>query len=221
MSDSKYIESFSRRGGRLSQRQKNGLAQLNTNPEININLPDDFERFAQNHQVVVEIGFGMGEDLLHRALAYPDVRFIGVDVYPPGVGHLASLIIESSISNIRIAHQDAMDLLRQIPDQKLDAVHLFFPDPWPKKRHHKRRLACQGTFIDLIAEKLKQEGIFYFVTDWESYYEHVNDTYKGWVRSEPIVDRLVSSKYERRGVKLSHEIYELSLSKPLLDHDAF
>jgi tRNA (guanine-N7-)-methyltransferase len=121
--------------------------------------------------VVLEIGFGMGRATAELAAKEPQRNFLGVEVYTPGVGKLLSLIEENDLDNVRIIHDDAIMVLeRMIPEASLDAVHLFFPDPWPKKRHHKRRFV-RPALAELTASRLKPNAYLYMVTDWQEYAE--------------------------------------------------
>ena len=216
MSIKDYIESFARRNGRLSPRQRQGL-ELLADPMFSIDLEHMDQFFTKPGRKLIEIGFGMGDDLLSRAQAHPSDQLIGIDVYPPGIGHILSEAKELGLENLKILRADAMQVLARLPAQSIDAVHLFFPDPWPKKRHHKRRLATQTTFTSLLAHVLHEHGVFYFVTDWADYEEQVSDYYQrmGWqLVAEPIIPRQFKSKYEKRGIGLSHAIYERVFTKP-------
>lgn len=210
-----YIESFARRKGRISDRQQKGLDMLaNGQYGIDLYALDDFKagRF-----LVVEIGFGMGADFLDRALQHPEVAFIGIDVYPPAIGNMVMNIHEQQCANVRIIGQDAMQVLVNMPKESVDALHLFFPDPWPKKRHHKRRMALQMHFHRHLFNALSTQGVFYFVSDWQQYADDVRSLYEhlGWQQGQsPVVRRHSKSKYEKRGLRLEHEITELVYAKP-------
>ena len=210
-----YIESFARRKGRISDRQQKGLDMLSEG-QYTIDL-QKVEVFKNARPLVVEIGFGMGADFLERAQMHPDVAFIGIDVYPPAIGNMVMNVHENGCKNVKILGQDAMQVLVDMPSGSIDALHLFFPDPWPKKRHHKRRMALQMHFHHHLFQALKTEGVFYFVSDWQPYVDDVEVLYDqlGWRQgAKPVIERACKSKYEKRGLRLDHEIKELIYAKP-------
>jgi len=210
-----YIETFARRKGRLSERQKRGVDLL-LQGRHSVGM-GEVEAFSAGKRLVVEIGFGMGEDFLDRVIMYPDVAFIGIDVYPPAVGTMVMNVHEQGCQNVKILFKDAMQVLMEMPKASIDAVHLFFPDPWPKKRHHKRRMALQQHFHDHMFFALKPEGVFYFVSDWQPYADAVKSLYDhlGWTLGVcPLIDRETKSKYEKRGLCLEHSITEFVYVKP-------
>lgn len=165
------IRSFVRRQGRITPSQKLALKQhfsrfglKVTNQLINLN-----KVFGRNADIVLEIGFGMGKSLLEMAKAHPDKDYIGIEVYLPGVGALLSLMVKEKVDNIRIYKDDAVLVLNEcIKDESLSEINIFFPDPWQKKRHHKRRL-IQSSFVELIYHKLKRRGRVHLATDWQNY----------------------------------------------------
>jgi tRNA (guanine-N7-)-methyltransferase len=170
----------------------------------------------------LEIGFGNGESLVALAQAHPDEDFLGIEVHRPGVGHLMLRAESLGLSNIRVACRDAVEVLsRQLPDASLDAVLLYFPDPWPKKRHHKRRIV-QPAFVALVARKLKPGGRFRLATDWQNYAEQMlavvgdcamleNEFDAGYA---PRPDSRPLTRFETRGQRLGHEVWDLSFRKP-------
>lgn len=160
------IKSFVHRAGRMSPRQQLGLEQLMAHYTLPHETAWDFAQiFAREADTIVEIGFGMGASLLTMALEHPEVNFIGIEVHRPGVGSLAADIHEYQLQNLRIASFDAVELFKQcIPDASLAGIQIFFPDPWPKKRHHKRRL-IQPEFVRLLVQKLKSHGFVHCATD--------------------------------------------------------
>lgn len=174
--------------------------------------------FGRNAPLVLEIGFGMGDALLEMARVHPEINYLGIEVHRPGVGALLAGIHELGISNIRVCSEDAVEVFKKaIPDGALDAVHLFFPDPWPKRRHHKRRIV-QPEFVVLVARKLKKGGVFHMATDWEDYAHHMmavlegcpdfeNTSGKGQFSPRP--EERPLTKFEKRGQRLKHGVWDL------------
>jgi tRNA (guanine-N7-)-methyltransferase len=172
--------------------------------------------FGRTAPVIVEVGFGMGETTARIAAANPGNDYLAIEVHGPGVGSLLKRIGEGEIANIRIIQHDAVDVLRHmIPESSLAAIHVFFPDPWPKKRHHKRRL-LQAGFVELAASRLAPRGILHVATDWQEYAEHVlgvleatrglSNTAAGFA---PRPEWRPETKFERRGLALGHGVYDL------------
>lgn len=212
------IRSFVKREGRLTPGQEVAITAgwpaygLDPTKPINPN-----ELFANDHPITLEIGFGNGESLAEMAEKHPERNFIGVEVHRPGVGHLLRVILEKELSNVRLFDTDAIDVLQKaIPPQSLDCVQLFFPDPWHKKRHHKRRIV-QPEFLDLIHSRLKVGGRFHAATDWENYAEHMLLTLKahaGFVNASNSdyaerPDSRPLTKFENRGLRLGHGVWDL------------
>jgi tRNA (guanine-N7-)-methyltransferase len=181
--------------------------------------PLDFARlFGNERPVVLEIGFGNGEATWRMAEASPEENFLGIEVHRPGVGRLLLKIEEHGLSNLRIACEDAVELLRnRVPDGSLAGVRIYFPDPWPKKRHHKRRIV-QPAFVELLGRKLAPGGILHLATDWAPYAEHMlevmqaakgfdNLASNGGYCAKP--DWRPPTKYERRGERLGHAVADL------------
>ena len=202
------IKSFVKRFGRVSPRQRRGLEALRN---WRLDLERDADFLNKGAPVVVEIGFGMGADFLTRIRQYPHIHFIGIEVYPPGVGTVCADLEENPVDNCRILHEDALDVMRHLPDAVLDGLLLYFPDPWPKKKHHKRRLALQDSFIGQLIRVLKPGGFFHYRTDWVPYHEaivekmHANG---GVLGEQNLLPERDVTKYERRGERLAHEINE-------------
>jgi tRNA (guanine-N7-)-methyltransferase len=177
----------------------------------------DFEKtFNNDFPVILEIGFGTGIATSDIAQANPDKNYLGIEVHKPGIGRLLLEIEKRSLSNIRIIEYDAVFVIeKMIPDVSLDAVHVFFPDPWPKKRHRKRRL-IQRPFTEMLVRTLKPGGFLYIVTDWEDYASHalselnaadlLRNKYDGF--AEPQAWR-PKTKFEMKGLSKSHKIREL------------
>jgi tRNA (guanine-N7-)-methyltransferase len=182
-------------------------------------LDDLFGRRAQR---VLDIGFGDGEALLTAAANHPHIDYLGIEVHEPGVGHLLLLVERARLTNVRVAVRDAVEVVEHLlPDASFDAINLFFPDPWPKKRHHKRRIVQTG-FLAHCSRVLKDGGLMHLATDWIDYAEHslqafaaspelAPETGQG-IRDDALAFR-APTKFERRGVKLGHEIVDLYFRK--------
>ena len=178
--------------------------------------------FGRQAPRVLEIGIGDGEALLALAAARPDADFLGIEVHTPGIGHCLLGIESRGLANIRLVSHDAVEVLeRQLPDASLDEVLLYFPDPWPKKRHHKRRIV-QPAFVELLAGKLKRGGTFRLATDWAPYAEHMLEVLRAspsFTNSSPTGDYVArpdsrpQTKFERRGERLGHEVFDLSFTR--------
>lgn len=174
--------------------------------------------FGRRAPLVMEIGFGMGRSLAQMALASPAVNWLGVEVYKPGVGRLLYTLSEQGSDNVRIYCADAVAVVRQcLDDAVLDGVQIYFPDPWPKQRHHKRRLVQAG-FVKLLADKIKPGGYLHLVTDWENYaaqmlalLEAATEFSNRAVAEQysPRPDWRPLTKFEQRGLGLGHEVWDL------------
>ena len=213
------IRSYVLRQGRLTKGQEKALVELwpafgiEYSPQA-LELPKTFGR--QDSLKILEIGFGMGETTATIAQSMPERDFLGVEVHTPGVGGLLKLIGEKSLSNVRIVQYDVVDVLNHmIADASLDGVHIFFPDPWHKKRHHKRRL-IQAEFVKLLCSKLKSCAYLHVATDWQEYAEWVLEILK----IEPLLANSANdyapkpayrplTKFENRGIKLGHGVWDL------------
>jgi tRNA (guanine-N7-)-methyltransferase len=214
------VRSFVLRGGRLTDGQQRALDELwpRFGIEDDSGPVDLAATFGNSHPVIVDIGFGNGESTWQMAQAAPEKNFLGIEVHPPGVGHLLLKLEEHGLSNVRILQGDAMDFLRRrVADAALHGVCLYFPDPWPKKRHNKRRIVQSG-FIDLLAQRIGPGGILHMATDWTPYAEHMLDV----LRNHPAFENLSEdgqfserpffrpqTKYELRGRKLGHTVHDL------------
>jgi tRNA (guanine-N7-)-methyltransferase len=221
------IRSFVLRQGRLTKGQERALETAW--PEFGINYANqklDLNQIfgRQDAKKILEIGFGMGDATAKIAKDLPDSDFLAVEVHTPGVGSLLKLMQENAIQNIRIIQHDAVEVLQQmVPDQSLDGVHIFFPDPWHKKRHHKRRL-IQADFVKLLCLKLKVGAYIHVATDWQAYAEWVLEV----LRAEPMLRNIAQdyaekpsyrplTKFENRGIKLGHGVWDLVFIKqPML-----
>ncbi|MEI8054925.1 MAG: tRNA (guanosine(46)-N7)-methyltransferase TrmB [bacterium] len=177
----------------------------------------DIASGAISTPLVLEIGFGMGTTLFNSAKKYPDKNFIGIEVHQPGIVALLAQLKAQPLNNIRLYNEDAVIVLEQsIPDNSLEKVLIFFPDPWQKNRHHKRRL-IQPKFIALLQKKLKPKGVLHIATDWEDYANHIIAVLKAnsaFTACEPLeslpflADR-IPTKFEQRGKKQGHKIFDL------------
>jgi len=205
------IRSFVRRAGRMTIAQRRALKLywpaygLDYEPS-----PLDFDHiFKRSADRILEIGFGNGELLIATATANPQTDFVGIEVHEPGVGHCLLRLHEQSLTNVRIICHDAIDVLnQQIPDQALHGVNLFFPDPWPKKRQHKRRIV-QSDFVSVLERKIEVGGFFHTATDWREYAEHIDETVcanPAFRVTETETSKRPETKFELRGKRLGHEI---------------
>ena len=217
------IRSFVRREGRLTDSQKRALEQLwpGYGLEYEPNPWDLDQVFGRRATRTLEIGFGNGTSLAKQAAANPERDFLGIEVHRPGVGHLLIEIEKRELKNVRISNHDGIEVLQdQIRDASFDTVQLFFPDPWPKKRHHKRRIV-QNEFVQRIYRILTPGGLFHVATDWEPYTEHVleimsqqtgfqNLSKTGFV---PRPDSRPLTKFENRGLRRGHGVWDMQFRK--------
>ena len=218
------IKSFVLRQGRLSAGQQKALETQW--PQFGLSVEDgllDFQQvFGREAPTVVEIGFGMGSSLAEMAEAHPHQNYIGIEVHRPGVGALLKLIEQKGLTNIRVFNHDAIEVLEKcIPQNALSAVYLFFPDPWHKKRHHKRRIV-QPAFAQTIHAHLQPGGQFHMATDWENYAEHMMAVMSdapnfrnlsGPGQFTPRPDYRPLTKFEARGQRLGHGVWDLIFEK--------
>lgn len=166
--------------------------------------------FSRDAPLVLEIGFGMGDSLYDMATANPSLNFVGVEVHKPGVGHLLTRLGSDDPGNLRVCHGDVQDFLARLAPASLARVQVYFPDPWPKKKHHKRRL-LQPAFFDQLAVLLEPKGVLHFATDWEPYAEAVVETLAGDARFSAVTPPArPETKYERRGTRLGHVVSDLA-----------
>lgn len=218
------IRSFVLRGGRLTVAQRHALDELwphyGIEPgEAPLDCDDCFARPAD---VIVEIGFGNGESTWRMAQQEPNINFIAIDVHKPGVGQLLMALDANGIENVRIAREDAVPFLqRRMVTGSLAGVRIYFPDPWPKKRHHKRRL-IQPEFVSQMARCLATGGILHLATDWQPYAQHMLEVLQSsaeFVNLSPSGDYCERpqwrphTKYEQRGERLGHEVRDLLYQK--------
>jgi tRNA (guanine-N7-)-methyltransferase len=219
------VRSFVRRTGRITPAQGRALRELWPvyGIDYSAELLDLDEIFGRQAERVLEIGFGNGESLLREAAERPETDFLGVEVHEPGIGHCLIAARDRGLTNLRIINHDAVEVLQQqIEDGALLQINLFFPDPWPKKRHHKRRLV-QTSFLQLAAARLRAAGTLHIATDWENYAEHID----GLIAQSPefaLAERHVhedataspdrhTTRFERRGLREGHSIWDWRLVK--------
>lgn len=214
------IRSFVRRQGRLTAAQERALHTLwhRFGVDSTADLLDLDVLFGRRAFRVLEIGFGNGDSLAAMAKAHPEADFLGIEVHRPGVGHLLLVAESLDLHNLRILCADAVEILdRPFPDACLNRIQIFFPDPWPKQRHHKRRL-IQPAFARLLATKLKPGGHLHLATDCNDYAVHIMDVLeseeqlvnvagRGQFASRP--DYRPSTKFEERGLRLGHQVQDL------------
>jgi len=218
------VRSFVRRKGRMTEGQQRALAQCWDG--FGLNLEDgaaDFDRvFGRSAPRVLEIGCGMGQATLAMAQAAPEQDFIGVEVHDAGIGSLLLGIERLGLANLRLYRCDALDVLQQcIGDASLDRVLLFFPDPWHKKKHHKRRIV-QPEFAELVRKKLKIGGIFHLASDWQPYAQHMLEVmnaatgFRNLAADGGFIERPAErplTKFEQRGERLGHSIHDLKFTR--------
>ncbi len=212
-SEHRRIKSYVLRQGRLTRGQQQALEQhwSDFGIEYQPQALDLAAVFGNTHDVVLEIGFGNGESLVQQAEAQPHSNFIGIEVHRPGVGHCLHRLVELGLSNLRLINQDAIDVMQhQLRDNCLAQIQLFFPDPWQKKRHHKRRI-LQSNFLDLASTRLRDGGHLHLATDWEDYAEHMQLEMQQRKDFTLVTtdrgDRPVT-KFENRGLKLGHGVWD-------------
>lgn len=220
----RVVRSFVRREGRMTEGQRRALEQHWERYGVEqgrdpLDLDALFGRSAPRR---LEIGFGMGESLLSMAGAVPGIDFLGIEVYRPGVGHLLRELQTRDMDNVRVISADAVEVLTDmIPPAALEAIYLFFPDPWPKKRHHKRRL-MNPAFASLAASRLKPGGVLHMATDWEDYAQQALEVLEGISvlrntagprQFAPRPEWRTATRFERRGERLGHGVWDLIFEK--------
>jgi tRNA (guanine-N7-)-methyltransferase len=225
MNERRPIRSFVVRAGRMTSGQSRALEELwprygiGFRPEP-LSLDEVFGRRAPRS---LEIGFGNGEHLARLAAAHPERDYLGIEVHRPGVGHLLMLAGAAGVTNLRVSDHDAVEVLeQQLPAQSLDEVLILFPDPWHKKRHHKRRL-IQPPFVELLATKLHTGGVLRLATDWEDYALQMLEVLRGaqawfvnlsptgdWV---PRPEERAPTRFEKRGARLGHGVWDLAFRR--------
>jgi tRNA (guanine-N7-)-methyltransferase len=217
------IRSYVLRAGRVGSGQARALAEIGPQfllpyqPAV-LGLDATFGRVASR---ILEIGFGMGEGLAEVAAAHPENDYLGVEVHTPGVGALLKQIGERGLTNVRVIQHDAVDVLsRMLAPASLAGIHIFFPDPWHKKRHHKRRL-IQPPLVQLLASRIQRGGYIHLATDWQEYAEQMLAV----LSAEPMLQNTVTdyaprpetrplTKFEQRGIRLGHRVWDLVFRRP-------
>ena len=214
----RHIRSFVLRQGRVSNAQQRAHATLlpRFGIEYRPQLVDLDVIFGRHAPKVLEIGFGMGETTAAIAARHPDNDYLGIEVHTPGLGSLLKAIDEQQLANVRIVQHDAVEVLQNmLAPATLDAVHVFFPDPWPKKRHHKRRL-LQPAFVALLVERMKPGAYLHAATDWQEYAEYILAV----LQNNPLLVNCApayaprpeyrpETKFESRGLKLGHGVWDV------------
>ncbi len=209
---SSRIRSFVCRTGRVTARQQRALSEAWGQYVIDLGGGLQFADVFQEHPITLEIGFGMGASLAQMAASECNMHFLGVEVHRPGIGSLLADITERQLSNIHIICADVVEVVQQfIPHASLDRILIFFPDPWQKQRHHKRRLV-QVEFIQQLQLRLKPGGILHMATDFANYAEHMQHVMAqvdGFVRLADDASPRPETKFERRGIRLGNKIFDL------------
>jgi tRNA (guanine-N7-)-methyltransferase len=219
MTETRPIRTFHPRRGRMGPRHADAMAELWPAYGLTVvdgdRTPLDLdELFGRAAPKVLEIGFGMGDTTAAMAGADPGRDYLAAEVHTPGIGNLLALIGEHALTNVRVAHGDAMELVHRLDPGSLDAVHVFFPDPWPKARHHKRRLIQPGN-VRLLGQRLRPGGVLHCATDWP----HYADAMAQVLAADPGLRRTVAgsgrpeTKFERRGVRAGRPITDLVFSR--------
>jgi tRNA (guanine-N7-)-methyltransferase len=220
-----HIKSYVRRQGRITDLQRYALQHYWPIYGVDLiagSMLDFKQLYLNDAPLLLEVGFGMGASLAHLAEKCPDWNFLGVDIHQPGIGALLATLHHKQLNNVRVIEHDAVEVIKQsIPSSTLDMIQILYPDPWPKRRHHKRRL-IQKSFIDLIVDRLKPGGLLYIATDWQNYANHIEsilaqspllkqrnpDTIE-----HPVMNIELSTKFEKRGKKLGHTIFKFLFQK--------
>ncbi|WWP01725.1 MAG: tRNA (guanosine(46)-N7)-methyltransferase TrmB [Candidatus Dasytiphilus stammeri] len=218
------IRSFACRQGRLTQSQRRAINEhwqtigvVYNNQKLNLS-----SLFVNEAPLVIDIGFGMGYGLIEQAINNPKINFLGIEVYLPGVGSCLGLAHQAKLYNLRVIYHDAINVFTEIlPDNSIYCVQLFFPDPWPKRRHHKRRI-IKLSFAQLVLRKLQSTGIFHIVTDWTPYAEHILKVmnnisgYKNLSEEKNYIPRPITrplTKFENRGIALGYIVRDIMYQK--------
>lgn len=218
------IRSFVKRGGRITVGQERALAELWPRYGVEFDgAPLDLDAvFGRRAPRTLEIGFGDGDTLVQLAATHPERDYVGIEVHPPGVGHCLLAADAAGLTNVRVLRHDAVEVLqRAVPDSTFDEVLVFFADPWPKKRHHKRRIV-QPEFLRLLARRMRSGGILRLATDWEPYAEWMLEATASVTefrnrapdgRYVPRPAERPSTKFERRGERLGHTARDLEFER--------
>ena len=210
--ETRQIRSFVLRQGRMTQAQRISFSKYwkiyGIDPVGEFSPKEDFSRDAP---LTVEVGFGMGDSLLAMAMAEAGRNFLGIEVHSPGIGSLLREISTNEIKNIRLMNNDALTILQKhLPKNSVNRLQIFFPDPWPKKKHKKRRL-INTEFLGLIAPVLEQDGLVHIATDWTDYAHQIEDTFRRDCRFLPVdPPQRAETKYEKRGIQHGHQIFDIA-----------
>jgi tRNA (guanine-N7-)-methyltransferase len=213
------IKSFVLRQGRITEAQARAfdLHWARYGLEYAGHARDFSVSFGRSAPLVLEIGFGNGEQLVHAAKEDPGRDFIGIEVHRPGVGRLMNALAAQQLPNVRVYCHDAVEVLQhEVADESLDEVRIYFPDPWPKKRHQKRRLV-QAAFVELLALKLRTNGVLHLATDWQDYADHMRAVLAAAMTFRPLQaeaqvprpEGRAETHFERRGLRLGHAVSDL------------
>lgn len=218
------IRSFVKREGKITSGQQNAIDELwpTVGVDLSEKLIDWRALFGREAPIIMEIGFGNGMSLAEMAQAAPQENYFGIEVHKPGLGSLLVQVKQHGLNNVRVSGDDAVEVLKMVPEASLNRLQIFFPDPWHKKRHHKRRL-IQATFVAQAQRCLKPNGILHVATDWENYAENVlelllatqgfrnnADDNKGYAKKPTYRPE---TKYERRGLNLGHGVWDIVFQK--------
>ena len=213
------VRSYSIRGSRITDAQrlaKDALQQVHgiAFKQEQINIP---EIFPTSDKVIMEIGFGMGEATAIIAKNHPNNGYIAVDVHPPGIGKLLARIVENDLTNLKVIEEDVHVVLQHmIADESLDGIHLFFPDPWPKKKHNKRRIVNEG-FLALIHPKIKKGGYIHIATDWVPYAKSIQEVFAGsTLFTGGVIDKpewRPVTRFEGQGIDKDHAVNDMMYLK--------
>ena len=213
------VRSYSIRGSRITDAQREAKTALQAihGIEFKQEMIDLKQLFPKSDKVIMEIGFGMGEATAIIAKNHPNNGYIAVDVHPPGIGKLLARIVENDLTNLKVIEDDVHVVMQHMfPGQSLDGIHLFFPDPWPKKKHNKRRIVNEG-FLQLIHPKLKTGGFIHIATDWVPYAESIKEVFvgsplfTGGVINKP--DWRPVTRFEGQGIDKDHAVNDMLYTK--------
>ena len=213
------LKSFVLRKGRITLNQKHAIETFWD--QYVLNEKDDIDEFLENKHSVLDIGFGAGETTTYLAKNMPNSSVLGAEVYLSGIGSTLSKSNEEKLSNIKILNDDVVPFLEEkVADDSFDIVLMFYPDPWPKRKHHKRRL-FQEEFVNLVYKKLKKDGLFYFKTDWSHYYEEANKLLfnsQHWrvlkdIQLDDVLIDLPQTSFERKALQAERKLNKIILQK--------
>ena len=213
------LKSFVLRKGRITLNQKHAIETFWD--QYVLNEKDDIDEFLENKHSVLDIGFGAGETTTYLAKNMPNSSILGAEVYLSGIGSTLSKSNEEKLNNIKILNDDVVPFLEEkVADDSFDIVLMFYPDPWPKRKHHKRRL-FQEEFVNLVYKKLKKDGLFYFKTDWSHYYEEANKLLfnsQHWrvlkdIQLDDVLIDLTQTSFERKALQAERKLNKIILQK--------